>query len=142
MLEINFTILLQIFTFLLLVFFLNIILFRPIRKVLARRNEETDSLQTMIDELQNRSEENEKGIEQSMVQARKEGYVEKENFKDQGLEEEKGIIQVASTTVEEKIASARKEMEKKISEARKGLEGEMTGFSNELAEKILGRPIQ
>ena len=142
MLEINFTILLQIFTFLLLVFFLNIILFRPIRKVLARRNEETDSLQTMIDELQNRSEENEKGIEQSMVQARKEGYVEKENFKDQGLEEEKGIIQVASTTVEEKIASARKEMEKKIAEARAALEGEITGFSNELAEKILGRTIQ
>ncbi len=142
MLEINFTILLQIFTFLLLVFFLNIILFRPIRKVLAQRNEKTDSLQTMIDELQNRSEENEKGIEQSMVQARKEGYVEKENFKGQGLEEEKGILQVASTTVEEKIASARKEMEKKIAEARTGLEDEMTGFSNELAEKILGRTIQ
>ncbi len=142
MLEINFTILLQILTFLLLVFFLNIILFRPIRKVLAQRNEETDSLQTMIDELQNRSEENEKGIEQSMVQARKEGYVEKENFKGQGLEEEKGILQVASTTVEEKIASARKEMEKKIAEARTGLEDEMTGFSNELAEKILGRTIQ
>jgi F-type H+-transporting ATPase subunit b len=96
----------------------------------------------MIDELQNRSEENEKGIEQGMAQARKEGYVEKENFKGQGLEEEKGIIQVASTTVEEKIASARKEMEKKIAEARKGLEGEMTDFSNELAEKILGRAIQ
>lgn len=142
MLEINFTILLQIFTFLLLVFFLNIILFRPIRKVLTRRNEETNSLQTMIDELQNRSEENEKGIEQGMAQARKEGYVEKENFKGQGLKEEKGIIQVASTTVEEKIASARKEMEKKIAEARKGLEGEMTDFSNELAEKILGRAIQ
>ncbi len=142
MLEINFTILLQIFTFLLLVFFLNIILFRPIRKVLAQRNEKTDSLQTMIDELQNRSEKNEKGIEQSMVQARKEGYVEKENFKGQGLEEEKGILQVASTTVEEKIASARKEMEKKIAEARTGLEDEMTGFSNELAEKILGRVIQ
>lgn len=141
MLEINFTILLQIFTFLLLVFFLNIILFRPIRKVLTRRNEETNSLQTMIDELQNRSEENEKGIEQGMAQARKEGYVEKENFKGQGLEEEKGILQVASTTVEEKIASARKEMEKKIAEARKGLEGEMTDFSNELAEKILGRAI-
>lgn len=142
MLEINFTILLQIFTFLLLVFFLNIILFRPIRKILTRRNEETNSLQTMIDELQNRSEENEKGIEQGMAQARKEGYVEKENFKGQGLKEEKGIIQVASTTVEEKIASARKEMEKKIAEARKGLEGEMTDFSNELAEKILGRAIQ
>lgn len=142
MLEINFTILLQVITFLLLLFFLNIILFRPIRKILAQRNEETGSLQGMIDEFQDRSEENEKGIEESMVQARKEGYVEKENFKGQGLEEEKGILQEANSKVEEKIGIARKEIEKKISDARKVLEGEMTGFSNELAEKILGRGVQ
>ncbi len=142
MLEINFTILLQVITFLLLLFFLNIILFRPIRKILAERNEETGSLQGMIDEFQDRSEENEKGIEESMVQARKEGYVEKENFKGQGLEQEKGILQEANSKVEEKIGIARKEIEKKISDARKVLEGEMTGFSNELAEKILGRGVQ
>jgi F-type H+-transporting ATPase subunit b len=142
MLEINFTILLQVITFLLLLFFLNIILFRPIRKILAQRNEETGSLQGMIDEFQDRSEENEKGIEESMVQARKEGYVEKENFKGQGLEQEKGILQEANSKVEEKIGIARKEIEKKISDARKVLEGEMTGFSNELAEKILGRGVQ
>ena len=142
MLDINFTIILQVITFLLLVFFLNIILFRPIRKILAQRNEETDSLQGMIDELQHRAEENEKGIEESMVLARKEGYAEKENFKGQGMEREKGILQEASTKVEEKIGGARKEMEKKISEARKALEGEMSGFSNELAKKILGRSVQ
>lgn len=142
MLEINFTILLQVITFLLLLFFLNIILFRPIRKILAERNEETGSLQGMIDEFQDRSEENEKGIEESMVQARKEGYMEKENFKGQGLEQEKGILQEANSKVEEKIGIARKEIEKKISDARKVLEGEMTGFSNELAEKILGRGVQ
>ena len=142
MLEINFTILLQVITFLLLLFFLNIILFRPIRKILAQRNEETGSLQGMIDEFQDRSEENEKGIEESMMQARKEGYVEKENFKGQGLEQEKGILQEANSKVEEKIGIARKEIEKKISDARKVLEGEMTGFSNELAEKILGRGVQ
>jgi F-type H+-transporting ATPase subunit b len=142
MLEINFTILLQVITFLLLLFFLNIILFRPIRKILAQRNEETGSLQGMIDEFQDRSEENEKGIEESMVQARKEGYMEKENFKGQGLEQEKGILQEANSKVEEKIGIARKEIEKKISDARKVLEGEMTGFSNELAEKILGRGVQ
>lgn len=142
MLEINFTIIFQIITFLFLVFLLNIILYRPIRKILARRDEETDSLQGMIDEFQNRSQKNEKSIEESMVQARKEGYLEKENFKDQGLEEEKGILQEANSKVEEKIGLARKEMEMKISEARKSLEGEVAGFSKELAEKILGRSIQ
>ncbi len=142
MLEINFTLLLQVITFLLLVFLLNIILYRPIRKILAQRSEETDSLQGMIDEFQHRSEEGEKGIEEGMLQARKEGYVEKENLKGDGLEQEKGILQVANSRLEEKIGGARKELEKKISAARRALEGEMTNFSNELAEKILGRSIQ
>lgn len=142
MLEINYTLALQVITFLLLVFLLNIILYRPIRKILAQRNQETRSLQGMIDEFQRLSEEHEKKIEEGMVQARKEGYLEKEGFKGKGLEEEKGILQEANSKVEEELGLARKEMENRISEARKALEGELTGFSSELAQKILGRSIR
>ena len=141
MLEINATLFLQIITFLLLVFLLNITIYRPIRRVLAQREEETGSLQEMIDEFQHRSEENEKGIEEGLVQARKEGYAEKENSKGQGLEEEKGILQEANSRVEEKIGNARKEMDTKMADVRKALEGELVVFSNELAQKILGRSI-
>ncbi|MFH1243047.1 MAG: hypothetical protein V1689_11890 [Pseudomonadota bacterium] len=142
MLEINYTLPLQVITFLLLVFLLNIILYRPIRKILAQRNQETGSLQGMIDEFQRLSEEHEKKIEEGKVQARKEGYLEKDGFKRKGLEEEKGILQEANSKVEEKLGLARKEMENRISEARKALEGELTGFSSELAQKILGRSIR
>lgn len=141
MLEINATLFLQIITFLLLVFLLNIIIYRPIRRILAQREEETGSLQEMIDEFQHRSEENEKGIEESLVQARKEGYAEKENFKGKGLEEEKGILQEANSRVEEKIGNARKEMDTKMADVREALEGELAVFSNDLAQKILGRSI-
>jgi F-type H+-transporting ATPase subunit b len=77
-----------------------------------------------------------------MILARKEGHKEKENFKGQGLEAEKGILQKASSSAEEKIGNAKQEIENKIVDVRKALEDQVASFSGELAEKILGRSIQ
>ena len=141
MLAIDGSLFIQIANFLLLILILNIFLYRPIRRILIRRNEETDSLQKMIESFQGRSEQNEKGLEESMISARKEGFMEKEGFKGQGLEEEKGILQEVNSSVEEKLGKAKKEMEMKITDIRKTLDEQVGAFSKELAEKILGRRI-
>jgi len=141
MLEINSTVLIQILNFLILLIILNIFLFKPIRNILIERNEETESLGKSIEDFKNQSAEKEKGIEESMIEARKEGFLEKEGFKAQGLEKEKGILQEAGLTVENKIGATKKEMEVKSLEVRKALEEQLSAFSNELAEKILGRSI-
>ena len=142
MLNIDGTMFLQIANFLVLLLILNLILFRPIRRVLAQREEEMNSRQKTIDGFQDQAEKNEKGIEEGIVQARKEGYAEKEAFKSQGLEEEKEILQEAGSGVEQKLSAAKKEIETKIAVARETLEGQIAGFSDELAQKILGRSIQ
>lgn len=142
MLEINNTVIIQIANFLLLLFFMNIILYKPIRRILAHRNDTANSLQQMIQDFRNRSVQSERGIEESIVQARKEGYREKEGCKVDGLEKENVILQKASFTVEEKIKVARKDLEIKMAEIRKELHGEVAGFSRQLAEKILGRSVQ
>ncbi|MBW2143299.1 MAG: hypothetical protein JRG75_02740, partial [Deltaproteobacteria bacterium] len=90
---------------------------------------------------QARSDQDEKGIEESKVQARNEGAAEKDSLKGQGLEKERGILQDASSAAEGKIGTARKDTEAKIVEVRKSLEDQVAAFSNELAEKILGRSI-
>ena len=142
MLEIDGSLFIQIANFLLLILILNIFLYRPIRRILIRRNEETDSLLKMIEGYQSQSELNEKELEESMVSARKEGFLEKEGFKGEGLEKEKGILQKANSSVEEKLTQAKKEMEMKIADIRKTLDDEVGTFSKELAEKVLGRRIQ
>ena len=142
MLNIDGTLIVQIVNFLLLLLILNFILFRPIRRVLARREEEMNSRQKTIDDYQEQSENSEKGIEEGVVQARKEGYAEKEALKSQGLEGEKEILQEAGGGVEQKLSAAKKEIESKIAVARETLEGQVAGFSDELAQKILGRSIQ
>ncbi|MCP4667431.1 MAG: hypothetical protein GY849_13800 [Deltaproteobacteria bacterium] len=141
MLEINYTLLIQIGNFLLLLFLLNIFLYRPIRRVLAQRNEEANSLEKMIEDLQQGSEQNEKGIEENVIQARKQGFEEKENLRGQGLKEEQGILEEANGKVEEKMGKTKEEMEGKMAAVRKALQDQTSVFSMELAQKILGRSV-
>lgn len=142
MLSIDGTLILQIANFLLLLVVMNIILYKPIRGILAKRDEEMNSRQKMIDDYQGRVAGNEKAIETGMVLARKEGFQEKESLKSLGQDEEKGVLQEAGAAVERKLTAAKQEIEIKMVAARETLEGEITGFSNELAEKILGRSVQ
>lgn len=142
MLKIDLSLLIQIANFLLLLFFLNIFLYRPIRRILDRRREETNSLQKTIEDYRDRSQKNEEGIEEGVVQARKAGFEEKETLKDEALVKEKSILHQAASSVEEKKENADRELGRKIADVRKNLEAQVAGFSQELAEKILGRSIQ
>lgn len=142
MLNIDGTLILQIANFLFLLVVLNIILYKPIRGILAKRDKEMTSRQNIIDDYQGRVEEHEREIETGKISARKEGYQEKESLKSQGQDEEKGILAEAGAAVESKLKAAKEEIEEKMADARKTLESEIAGFSNELAEKILGRSVQ
>ena len=141
MLSVDYTLFIQIANFLILLLLLNIFLYRPIRGILARRHGEESSLKEAIEGYQGQAEQNEKGIEEGKIQARKEGSSEKDSLKGQGLEKERGILQEASSAAEGKIGSARKDLEAKMGEVRKSLEDQVAAFSNELAEKILGRGV-
>ena len=142
MLSVDITLLIQIANFLVLLFLLNIFLFKPIRGILAKRNEEESALQESIDSFQSRGDESEKGVIEGQTKARKEGVTEKDSLKGQGLEKEQGILQEAVSAADEKIGIAKKDMEAKVADVRKSLEDQVSAFSNELAEKILGRSVQ
>lgn len=142
MLNIDGTLILQVANFLVLLFVLNVLLFKPIRKILAQRETDMASQRKSIDDYVSRAEQNEKDIEEGRVQARKEGYASREMLKSQGLEEEKGILSEAGVAVEQKLDAAKKEIEAKVMAAKEALEGQIAGFSQELAQKILGRSIQ
>jgi F-type H+-transporting ATPase subunit b len=76
-----------------------------------------------------------------MAKTRKTGYEEKETLKNKGLEEEKALLKEAATASGERMGQARADMEKKLREASGALQKEISLFSKELAEKILGRSV-
>jgi len=142
MLEINSSLLLQVANFLLLILLMNIFLYRPIRDILRRRNQEMSRLEGLISDFGAKSDQQQNRIEEGLVQARKEGFNEKEGFKGMGLQEERTLTQEAGAEAEAKIGQAKKEIEGKIAEVRKALEEQVSIFSKELAQKVLGRTIQ
>ncbi|MEJ2587242.1 MAG: ATP synthase F0 subunit B [Deltaproteobacteria bacterium] len=142
MLDINGTLILQIANFLVLLLLMNVILYRPIRRMLSQRAEEMAGRESSIEALKEKAGRYQEDIEEGMVAARKEGYNKKEALKAEGLAEEKGFLQEASASVEQKMSAARKDMENKTAEVRKALEEQIADFSNELAEKILGRSVR
>jgi F-type H+-transporting ATPase subunit b len=142
MLQIDQSLLIQIVNFLLLIFLLNIFLYRPIRRVMAQRSEKMGSLEQAIESAEKKSNENEEGIRENRLLARKDGYQTKEALKLEGLAEEKTILRASGSQVEEKISGAKVEIDGQTAAVRKALEEQVAVFSKELAEKILGRSVR
>ncbi len=142
MLKIDISLVYQIINFLFLLFVLNLILYRPIRRIIQKRKQEMDGLEKAIQDYESRAQETAKRIEEGMILARKEGFREKEAIKEQGIEEEKSILADAMAKAGDKVHGAKKEIEAKVEEVRKELEGQIASFSAELVHKILGRTVQ
>lgn len=137
----DYTVFIQVANFLFLLLILNIILYRPIRKILDQRKKEMNSFQTMIEDFQDKSAQYENDLEENRTEARKEGYKEKEDLKNACLREEKDLLQEATSLADEKMGQAKEEIERKRKDARRSLENEVEVFSHELAEKVLGRSL-
>jgi len=129
----------QIANFLVLLFVLNVIAYRPIRKIMSERHEEMSGLKERAETLQDKYVQDEKALQENVISARKEGFGLKEQIKQQGSETEKGMLQEASSKTEAQLGKARAEIEQMVAGVRQSLQGEVDAFSQEVAEKILGR---
>ncbi len=141
MLKVDYSLFIQIANFLLLVFVLNFLLYKPIRDMLRQRKEQMGSFQSSRDDLLEKSGQNENELNENMVGARKEGTKTKDRFRLEALDAEKGMLQEASASAGDAIDKAKEEIEHNLADVRQSLEGEVTQFSRELAEKVLGRSI-
>ncbi len=137
----DYTLLIQIINFLILVFILNKILYRPIRYILAKRDQEFNKLISLIDSIKRQVIEKQKSIEEGLIQARRLGSMERESLKEEATEYERKILKETYAVVEEKLVKAKEELERKIEQIQRDLQKEVILFSKELAERILGRRL-
>ncbi|MBN1102692.1 MAG: hypothetical protein JXL84_04665 [Deltaproteobacteria bacterium] len=141
MLKIDYSLLIQIANFLILLLLLNVILYKPIRRILKQRKEEMEGLELRALDLRDRSAKDSRSLEESILGARREALKEKESLKAEALEMEKKMYQEATAKAGEKLDLARKDAEGKLAEIRQGLVREVDLFSRDLAEKLLGRSL-
>jgi len=141
MIDIDISMVYQLINFLFLIWILNIILYKPIRKVLRERQEKLGALEADIKGLTEEVEAKKQEMQALVQEARTEGYSKKEELKSQGLTTENAIISEVSKKTESEIGKVKNEIAASIDQARQALKTQVAEFSRSLAEKILGREI-
>jgi F-type H+-transporting ATPase subunit b len=141
MVDIDKSLLLQMVNFLFLLWILNIILYRPIRRILAERKQRIDGFIQDIKRLGQQIEDQKSEIADLTNLARKKGFEEKEALKQEGQKEQERLLAEINAQMEAKISEVKSQIAGDITAARKTLQSQIETFARELATKILGRQV-
>ena len=141
MISINVTFFIQMANVLILLFLMNLFLYRPIRRVVAERKQFLAEQQEAIDAAESQTAAATEEFNTRIQDARKEGRQKIQDIKVSAYEQEKGFLQDATDKAAKEAQVARMMVQNDIRKARDDLKGQISAFSVELAQKILGRNL-
>jgi F-type H+-transporting ATPase subunit b len=141
MIDIDWTLYAQIINFLLLVFLLNVVLFRPIRNVLKERQAKLLAQESEINVLTDKGRSLEEEIKEELAAARRDGAGAREALKQEGAQAEATLLEEVKRQAELEWATVEKKIKADMAKARKSLQTQAQSFAQLLATKILGREL-
>lgn len=141
MIDIDWTLYAQIINFLLLVFLLNVVLFRPIRNVLKDRQAKLLAQESEINVLTDKGQSLEEEIKVELAAARRAGAEAREALKQEGAQAEATLLEEVKRQAELEWATVEKKIKADMAKARKSLQTQAQSFAQLLATKILGREL-
>ncbi len=137
----DWTVIIQIANFLFLIFVLNLLLYRPIRKILKDRREKFKAMQAAIDGATKGAQEKENAVAQAIREARAKGLKEKEALVHQAEEEERRLVEAINTKAQVELAEMRLKIARDAEQVGRSLHSQVEGFAREITRKILGRAV-
>jgi len=141
MININVTLLVQVANFLVLLFLMNLVLYRPIRRIVAERNKHIADQQKVIDGADAEAAAVVQEFNVKIQEARKLGRQKIQEHKATAYDREKELLQQATEQVAKQLQEMRAKVRGDIAAAREQLRGQVRAFSTSLAQKILGRSL-
>lgn len=137
----DWTFLLQMANFLILMWILNVILYKPIRNVLIQRKNKVSGLEESILASEKDVKDKEEAFMVGIRDARAKGLKQKEMLIAEASEEEKQIIARINEKAQANLAEVRGQISQEALAARDSLMQEIDGFAETIGQKILGRAI-
>lgn len=141
MIQINWTLGAQLVTFLTLVFLLNMVLFRPIRKAIKDRQAKMGAQEADLNLLETQGQDLHSEIKDKLAAARREGAGVRESLKQEGAAVEAALLEEVKREVDQEWSRVEQQIKKDMGRARKTLQAESHSFARLLASKILGREL-
>lgn len=141
MISINVTFFIQMANVLVLVFLMNLFLYRPIRRFVAQRNKFVAEQREAIEGAESETAAAIQQFDAGIVEARKQGRERIQEIKAAAYEQEKAMLQAALDQAGKQVQVTRMTIQSDVRKAREQLTTQIEAFSVELAQKILGRNL-
>jgi F-type H+-transporting ATPase subunit b len=133
--------LLQMANFFLLIFILNIVLYKPLLKILDERDKKISETQQKTKDYYEETEKLISAYNEKIQQAKVEAMTIKNNAKKEATEKANLIIEESRKEAENHLLEVKNQITKEIETARKELEPELDKMAITIAEQVLGRKV-
>jgi F-type H+-transporting ATPase subunit b len=141
MIDINFSLVIQLINFLVLLVFLHFILFKPIRQIIHDREQGISAALEDAKAAQKRVQDLLEQYNASFSEAKQKATVTYNTFYQQGLDAQRDMITTERASAGKLLDQARDEIVAASSIARADLKKEAEKLSREISSKLLGRVV-
>lgn len=141
MIKIDWTIFLQFLNFLVLMFALNVLLYRPLRGMLAKRKATVEGDHARAKELAGQIDDKMARYQEQLQAAKQKGAEEKAQLRRQAAKEEAGILGVAHEEAAAHLQQIKGQVAAEAAQARDALKKETDALAGIIAGKVLGRAL-
>ncbi len=131
----------QIVNFLVLIWILNFVLYRPIRNVIAQRKEKMEGLDKSIQNFEEDALKKEEAHIEGIEAAKSNGKREKTALIEEATAEERKIIEEINRETQKTISENKEKIARDVESAAADLLAKVDGFAAEIGRKVLGREI-
>ncbi|MEW6215108.1 MAG: ATP synthase F0 subunit B [Nitrospirota bacterium] len=137
MLEFNIWFFVLAANFLILLFILNVILFKPLLKLFKEREDTVKGSLDAAKDMNNRREEGIARLNRELADARNRSKEIFEALKAEGLQKQKEVLSAAAAEGSKMLEGARTELRVEAEKARKALRADVDKFSDEIVRKLV-----
>ena len=141
MIDLNLTLIIQLFIVLSLVVILSQIVFKPFLATLQERKDRVKKAEEQARDLQHRAQELMERYRESIAAAHAQGATIRDKIRKESLAREMEILQKATQEANRMILEIKARITDEVGAARSGLQSRAQNLSREIAERILGRSL-
>ena len=141
LLTINETLIVQMLSFLIFLFIINRIMFRPLRRIMTKREDYLEKINNEIVDAKDELERMAQRVEDQESAIKLEAYELKDKLEESGNQEAAGIIASAREEIAALKQTAAGQIDRQISDARDHLKSESEALMMDIMEKMLDRRL-
>jgi F-type H+-transporting ATPase subunit b len=132
----------QIINFILLIFILNRLLYKPLLGMIDKRKRQFEEAEAEVKRLKETVDRKMAAYEEKLRQAKVDAVEQKNEIIRQGADEAKAMIDAVRAEIPGLMEQFQARMEREIGAARRILSNQSQKLSVEIAEKVLGRSVR